>query len=311
METIINGTTPFNTACVKYGPPKLLSSGGKMVNIKNSGSGNALRFSTPLMLTWGASDFEGNKKFDLSLQFPNSDNQTEQTNTFLNNMREFETKLKADAMTNSKEWFGKVHKDAAIIDVLFTPMLKYPKNKDTGEADMTRDPTLRVKFNQIKNVYQCNVYNEDSKPLWLRDEAEKYEESNTPMSYFRKGMKVATVIECGGLWFANGKFGVTWRLMQAVTQSPADSVFTQCLIQVNAEDKKAIVEATADAPDNDGDCGIVSPTQQPVVDTAVESSDEEEEDEEEEEEEEEEETPEPEPEPVKPVKKKVVRTKKA
>ena len=27
-----------------------------------------------------------------------------------------------------------------------------------------------------------------------------------------------TMIQCGGLWFANGKFGVTWRLVQGIVQ---------------------------------------------------------------------------------------------
>jgi hypothetical protein len=26
------------------------------------------------------------------------------------------------------------------------------------------------------------------------------------------------MIQCGGLWFANGKFGVTWRLVQGIVQ---------------------------------------------------------------------------------------------
>ena len=98
-------------------------------------------------------------------------------------------------------------------------MLKYPKDSD-GDYDTSRDPNIRVKFNQQNGIYQCNIYDEDRNPLWLRDQAKTYEEANQPMNYFRSGMMVATIIECGGLWFANGKFGVTWKLMQAITQKP-------------------------------------------------------------------------------------------
>jgi hypothetical protein len=311
MNTIVDGTTLFNTDHIKYPPMKVLTNGGKIMNVRNSKTNNALRFSTPLMLTWGASDYEGNEKFELSLQFPNTDNQTEATSNFLRNMTAFENQIKADAIANSKEWLGKAKISPDVLDAMWTPMLKYPKDKETGEFDLTRDPVLRVKFNQIRNQYQCNIYDENSRPLWVRDEADSYEESNTPMSYFKKGMQVATVIECGGVWFmANGKLGVTWRLMQAVTQKPPDTVFSKCLLSLNPEDKKAIQNAVVTDDNEDESAGVnASAGAKASVSTAVEESDEEEEEEEEEEVEEEEEE-DPVPEPVKTIKKKVVRAKK-
>ena len=65
---------------------------------------------------------------------------------FLDSMKAFEQKIKDDALKNSKEWFGKSKMSAEVLDALFTPMLKYPKDKDTGEADYDRAPTLRVKI---------------------------------------------------------------------------------------------------------------------------------------------------------------------
>ena len=32
------------------------------------------------------------------------------------------------------------------IDLIWNPILKYPKDKDTGEPDMSREPTLKVKL---------------------------------------------------------------------------------------------------------------------------------------------------------------------
>ena len=104
MNTIIDGTQSINASRITYPPLKVLANGGKIVNVRNSAANNAYRMSTPLMLTWGASDYEGNEKFELSLQFPNSDNKSDATNTFLENMKTFEEKLKADAITHSKEW---------------------------------------------------------------------------------------------------------------------------------------------------------------------------------------------------------------
>ena len=33
-----------------------------------------------------------------------------------------------------------------VIDALWTPMLKYPKDQETGEFDYSRPPTLRLKL---------------------------------------------------------------------------------------------------------------------------------------------------------------------
>ncbi|RZD40891.1 MAG: hypothetical protein CXT73_05990, partial [Methanobacteriota archaeon] len=97
------------------------------------------------MLTWGISDYEGNEKYDMSLQFPSDEYRTEKVQAFLDNMIAYENKIKADAIVNSKAWFGKEIKSKEVIDTMWTPMLKYPKNKITGEHDYDRAPTLRLK----------------------------------------------------------------------------------------------------------------------------------------------------------------------
>ena len=55
-----------------------------------------------------------------------------------------EQKIKEDARTNCKEWLGKAIMSEEVIDALWSPMLKYPKNPYTDEPDTSRAPTLRV-----------------------------------------------------------------------------------------------------------------------------------------------------------------------
>ena len=45
-------------------------------------------------------------------------------------MQEFEQKIKNDAIVNSKEWLGKTKTEPAVVEALWNPMLKYPKNKE-------------------------------------------------------------------------------------------------------------------------------------------------------------------------------------
>jgi hypothetical protein len=231
-DTIVDGTL-FNSNSIKYTAPKANASGGKSINILNKATNTGLRLSTPLMLTWGASDFEGNGKFEFALQFPNDDNKNEDTEAFLKNMTNFENKIKSDALTYSKEWFGKQHKSSEVVDALWTPMLKYPKNKISGESDMTKNPSLRVKVPLWEGVWRCEIYDEDGNKMFPNPAVP----SSTPLDFLQKGTNIACLLQCGGLWFANGKFGITWKLVQAVGQKPRATLSGQCFIKLNKGDK--------------------------------------------------------------------------
>ena len=50
-------------------------------------------------------------------------------------------------------------------------------------------------------------------------------------------------MQCGGLWFANGKFGITWKLVQAVVQKPKTSLAGTCFIKLKASDKEKLKTA--------------------------------------------------------------------
>jgi len=248
-DTIINGTQ-FNVNQIKYSAPKANASGGKSVNILNSRSNTWLTISTPLMLTWGLGEFvdpntgAGNGKFDLALQFPN-DEKNDETDAFLKNMQDLENKIVSDALNvYSKEWFGKVHKSEDVIRALWTPLLKYSKNKITGEPDLLKAPTLKVKAPIWEGQWKTEIYDEDGDKLFPNTNS-----AITPLDYLKKGAMIMTVIQCGGLWFANGKFGVTWKLVQAGVQKPRASLQGSCFLNFKKSDKdklKAqVVEATS------------------------------------------------------------------
>jgi hypothetical protein len=250
-ETIVDGTV-FNAENIRYTAPKVNASGGKSIGILSTDTNTGVRISTPLMLTWGASDFvdptsgKSNGKFEMSLQFPRGEYATEDTSSFLKNMIAFEAKIKADALKNSKDWFGKLHSSPDVIDALYTPMLKYTKDKLTGNPDLTKEPTLRVKIPQWEGVWKCLICDEDGNKLFPG------EPTKTPLDFLKKGTNLAVIMQCGGIWFANGKFGVTWKLAQAVVQRPKGSLTDELLIKLKPSDKDRLKSAPApDAEDDD------------------------------------------------------------
>ncbi len=236
-KTILSGADFTPASDIKYSKPKVDARGGKSVGILNANSNGATYISTPLMLTWGVSDYEGNERYEMALQFPSEEYANNDTTNFMTNMMEFENKIKADAAKNAKEWFGKAKMSEDAIDALWTPMLKYPKNKDTLEPDTTRSPTLKVKIPFWDGEWKTELYNVDQQPIYPDPEGG----SMTPKDLIVKGTHVAVVLQCGGLWFANGKFGVTWRLFQGVVK-PKATMRGKCHIFLDAADKEKLAK---------------------------------------------------------------------
>jgi hypothetical protein len=251
-EMVIPGAS-FNSATdMKYTKPKVNSVGGRSVGIVNAKTSTVLNLSTPLMLTWGVQDFTDEKSgkvtYDLALQFPNEGFETPATKKFLANIAAFEKKIKEDAIANSKEWFSKPKMTADAVDALWTPILKYPKNKDTLEADMTRAPTLKVKLPFWDGQWkELELYDVDMQPIF----PDASNPALSPKDLIAKGSHIAVSIQCGGIWFANGKFGVTWKLFQAIVK-PKMSLKGKCHIKLDDEEKTKIV-AQVVPTDVDGD----------------------------------------------------------
>lgn len=233
---IMNGVTD-NICNIIYTKPKVNSVGGKSIGILNKNSNKSLFVSTPLMLTWGINEYvddkTGKRTYDMSLQFPSSDYSNPELTKFLDNMTKLETKVKNDAILNSKEWMQKAKMTTDVVDALFTPILKYPKDPNTGDADTTRAPSLRVKIPYWEGEYKCEIYDMEEQQLFPS------KESITPIDLITKGSNTATVIQCGGVWFANGKFGVTWKLLQAVVK-PKENLKGKCHIHLSSTDREKL-----------------------------------------------------------------------
>jgi hypothetical protein len=195
-----------------------------------------------MILTWGVNEFvdeqNGKKSYNMALQFPNDSYATEQNTKFLESMKTFETKLKQDALKNSKEWLNKSKTSPEVVDALFTPMLKYPKDKNTGEFDYTRAPSLNVKFGYWNDEFDCEVYDHQQKQLFPANDPSK----TNLMALIPKSSNVAVILKCGGLWFANGKFGCTWKLVQAAVKQK-ESYKGKCLISLSSDDVEKLKES--------------------------------------------------------------------
>lgn len=279
VPEIVAGVT-LDSEHIGFQQPKVNQAGGKNVRLTHKGRGSALYVSTPLMLTWGVNEYvdekSGKKSYDLSLQFPNPQYANEQTDQFLENMKALEARMKDEAVARSKEWFNKAKMSADVVDALWTPMLRYPKDRETLETDYTRAPSLRVKLPFWDNEFSTEIYDMDGNVVFPCAEA-----THTPPELVTKGCQLAAVIQSGGIWFANGKFGTTWRLFQAMIK-PRATLRGKWQGGALSADEKARMEksaAAADAvveEDSDDDAGSAPPVANGHTNVADSESEEEE-----------------------------------
>jgi len=260
-ESNIAAGLTFNVSDIEITAPKLNKSGGKSSNIlyKPTKKGLYFNFEVP-MLTWGASVFKdqqsGKETYDMAIQFPRKDYSSPETDILLTKFQELEKYIKSEAVRNSMAWFNKKTMTPEVIDALWTPMLKYTKDQQTGEADVTKAPTLKVKLPFWEGKFNCEIYDPIGNMLYPNDKT-----LTTPIDLIPKGINIVAIIQCGGLWFANGKFGCTWRLFQAVVQ-PKPSMKGKCLISLSSASKTALtapsVVAASDETEmtieDDSDC---------------------------------------------------------
>ena len=206
------------------------------------------------MLTWGVNEYvddkTGSKSYDMALQFPNDEYNNPECIAFLKNMQDLEKRIKNDAITNCKDWLNKTKTSYDAVDALWTPMLRYPKDKETGDFDYSRAPTIKVKIPYWEGEYKgVEIYDDNQKQL--------FPNSNeiVPLELITKGSNVATILSCGGIWVANGKFGITWRLFQAVVK-PRVSLAGKCHISLSTKEKETLT-ASANKEDEVAEDDVV------------------------------------------------------
>jgi hypothetical protein len=290
-KAIVLSANEWNPENFKFMQPKVSSLGTKAISLISTQTNRSLHLSTPLMMTWGISDFvdekgEGGGKYTMPLNFPSDDYRTQPTDDFLQKIQRFENAILDKAVEYSEVWWGETMSREVIKHMLF-PMLKYSKNKDTKKIDMTRPPSIRVKVPCYEGKWNCEVYDTKMNLLFPSED-----ESLTPLDFVPKLSNVACVIQCTGVWIGGKGWGLTWKLVQAIVKPrETQTVFGKCHVMLSNDEMKSLSAGGSSAAVDDAELEdeiaqvkVVSkpapkPTQAPapapVVDTAVEDSDDE------------------------------------
>jgi len=266
----------WNPKSHKYMAPKVNDKGGKSIMLISEQTKRALHLNTPLLMTWGVADFcdeQGNSdgKYKMSLNFPNPEYKTKDSDEFLKKMVEFQEQILDDAVNNSELWWGE-KMSRELVKHTFFPFLKYPKDKNTKKIDLSRPPSMSVKVPCYADKWDVELYDTKYNQIFPSEDT-----TLTPVDFVPKLSKVASTIQCTGIWIGGKGWGLTWKLIQAVVKpKESEDIRGKCQIKLSEDDKKTIEtqEVDFEDPDNDDIPAPVSVTKVPV-DTTVEDSDDE------------------------------------
>ena len=288
-QHLITSIREFDINKLTFDEPVVNKRGGKQVNIRYDGHPWVQQY--PLMLTWGvnewADDSGGYVKYDHNLQFEAGKSQSQVV--LLDILKQVDEKIMTYASENGKKWFGK-KMSRPVVEALFYPTLKYRKDKETGEADLSSQPSWKHKIPCYDSRFNVEVYDMNRQPLYLPPKYGKALEGNkapgqgtdtTPIDFIPKASHCKGLARCQGIWFAGGKFGVTWQELQTQVRPPArlvgsgtcfvadddDDDFESYLAQKEAEEEVeeeiAEIAQAADEEDDEEEEEVVQAAPEP------------------------------------------------
>jgi len=196
----------FDINKLSFGEIKKLDNNGKYIPMyydKNPFVIQTPQCYAPYGMNIFKDDKTGNESHSLELSFKDKDSR-EPLQKFFSILEDIDKKVIEETMKNSQAWIRKpANKD--VIEALFTPTIKYPKDKETGEIITKYPPTYRLKLNKdMKGNFRCVAYDQETK-------------DETPMEAIipkMKGSKVTAIANCSGIWVAGSKFGISWKASQ-------------------------------------------------------------------------------------------------
>jgi hypothetical protein len=204
----------LDTSKLKFSDVKTLDNGGKIMYVNYGENKSQIYMQTPKMpLQFDASYFSESSdsgKFSCKVSFNDSDNSD--INAFKKCVEELDEKLIDEAVKNSKKWFsGKSISREALLQ-LYSPLLKYSINPESGEINTDYPPGFQFKVVRRNGNYMCKFYNENREQVNISNkDADDYVEVE---DILKKGTSMTMLLQCNGLWFAGGKFGCTWKAVQ-------------------------------------------------------------------------------------------------
>ena len=208
----------FSTKSITISAPRSLQSGAKQAYLNYGREKLIMQTATAMSVPFGlnCADKFGPPEYSVDLSFRGQDQRPE-IKQFLDVMNQIDEFMLEQGVKNSKAWF-KADLSRDVIKAFYTPCVKYSKDKE-GNV-LSYPPNIKLKLRKNDGQFEAKFYDVNGTP-----------HKDVPVEdLLVKGVQVTAIMECGGVWFAGSKFGLTWRAKQiAVHELPkkmGDFAFT-------------------------------------------------------------------------------------
>jgi hypothetical protein len=96
--------------------------------------------------------------------------------------------------------------------MLYTPSVRFAKDADGNPKPYP--PTLKIQLRQRDGKFETAIYDDKKRPL-----------TDIPLEdVLVKKAFLTALVQCTGVWFAGGKFGLSWKAIQIRADKVPDSI---------------------------------------------------------------------------------------
>lgn len=130
-------------------------------------------------------------------------------------LAEFDQRIIDIAATSKQKWINTKNgsvPNRELLEELYTPTLKIPRDKQTGEVSDRWPPTFKVTIPQRRDTGEFDL------ELWDSSK-NKIDVKNFITSGSSRNAQMTVIVKCTGVWVGGGKFGTTWKAHQILVHA--------------------------------------------------------------------------------------------
>ncbi len=245
MSAVVTPET-FNVSKLSISAPKTLDSGAKTAYLNYDGGKFIFQSAKEMTIPYGLNKFDqgqkaDNPEFSIDLSFKGYDTEGTSINKYHEALSQLDNFVVEEAYKNRATWFsGGATKSKEVINAFYTPIIKVPIDKQGNPKPYP--PTQKVKLRKLGGEFEVKIYDADKKRI-----------TDPIDEVLVKGTTVTVIIECGGIWFAGGKFGISWRAKQIMVHKSPERLSDFAFVgvggggagssQIDDDDEEALMAA--------------------------------------------------------------------
>jgi len=203
MSSVV-APSAFKVSNVSFSAIKMLDSGGKQAYVNYASKPLVMQVGS-LETPFGMSVFDkvSPPKYSIELNLRGHDDPKTNPNvaSIFNALTALDEHMIEQGVKNSRAWF-KSDMSRDVVSALYSPCLKIARDAEGNPKPYP--PSLKIQLRQKDGKFEPAVYDEHKRPM-----------EGVPLEDVLVKRALLTVLmQCTGVWFAGGKFGLSWKAIQ-------------------------------------------------------------------------------------------------